>query len=239
MQPAVRPAILLVDDDLPLLSLLARRLAREGFVPMTAPSGPAALGLLERRWPSLVVVDLMMPNMDGVELGRRIKRIADIPIIVLSAVEADTSKVDALQSFAEDYLTKPFSFDELVARINRVLRRIGNVRSSVSVGGGELEIDLAQRQARTGNGVQQLTPIEARVLAVLIGSLDRTVPTETLLDRVWTDSDGADPSYVWVTVRRLRRKLELDPDHPRFLLTERGVGYRLASFVDAGEPVAG
>jgi DNA-binding response OmpR family regulator len=239
MQPAVRPAILLVDDDLPLLSLLARRLAREGFIPMTAPSGPAALGLLERRWPSLVVVDLMMPNMDGVELGHRIKRIADIPIIVLSAVEADASKVDALQSFAEDYLTKPFSFDELVARINRVLRRIGNVRSSVSVGGGELEIDLAQRQARTAAGVHQLTPIEARVLAVLIGSLDRTVPTETLLDRVWTDSDGADPSYVWVTMRRLRRKLELDPDQPRFLVTERGVGYRLASFVDAGEPVAG
>ena len=92
-----------------------------------------------------------------------------------------------------------------------------------------MEIDLAARTAVTAAGTQSLTPIEVRLLQVLISSLDRTVPTDTLLDRVWSDSDGADPSYVWVSMRRLRRKLELDPDNPRYLLTDRGVGYRLAS----------
>ena len=92
-----------------------------------------------------------------------------------------------------------------------------------------MEIDLAARRAVTAAGTHALTPIEVRLLQVLINSLDRTVPTETLLDRVWSDADGADPSYVWVSMRRLRRKLELDPDNPRYLLTDRGIGYRLAS----------
>jgi two-component system KDP operon response regulator KdpE len=227
--PAQRPAILLVDDDATLLSVLARRLTREGFDVRTAPSGAAALAALERGWPTLLVVDMMMPGMDGFELCRRVKRLADLPIVVLSAVDESESKVRALEEYAEDYVTKPFNPDELVARIQRVLRRTGSGRSQVSLDDGELVIDLAQRRAETAAGEQQLTPTEVRVLQVLIGSLDRTVPTETLLDRVWSEADGADPSYVWVTVRRHRRKLELDPDHPRYLLTERGIGYRLSS----------
>ncbi len=229
MLPAQRPAILLVDDDATLLSVLARRLTREGFDVRTAPSGMAALASLERAWPTMLVVDMMMPGMDGFELCRRVKRLADLPIVVLSAVDESESKVRALEEYAEDYVTKPFNPDELVARIQRVLRRTGSGRSQVSLDDGELVIDLAQRRAETAAGEQQLTPTEVRVLQVLIGSLDRTVPTETLLDRVWSEADGADPSYVWVTVRRLRRKLELDPDHPRYLLTERGIGYRLSS----------
>jgi DNA-binding response OmpR family regulator len=229
MQPAVRPAVLLVDDDLSLLSLLSRRLTREGFDVSTATSGPAALAALERSWPALALIDLMMPGMDGVELSRRIKRLVDLPIIVLSAVDADASKVASLESFAEDYLTKPFSFEELVARINRVLRRVGGGRPKIILDGGEVQIDLVAREVRTGAGMQPLTPIEARFLQVLVGSLDRTVSTQLLLDRVWPDSDGADSSYVWVTVRRLRQKLELDPDQPRYLLTDRGTGYRLTS----------
>jgi DNA-binding response OmpR family regulator len=227
--PALRPAVLLVDDDLSLLSLLSRRLTREGFDVSTATSGPAALAALERSWPALALVDLMMPGMDGVELARRIKRLVDLPIIVLSAVDADASKVASLEAFAEDYLTKPFSFEELVARINRVLRRVGGGRPKVILDSGELEIDLVSREIRTGSATQPLTPIETRFLQVLVGSLDRTVSTQVLLDRVWPDSDGADSSYVWVTVRRLRQKLELDPDQPRYLLTDRGTGYRLAS----------
>ena len=229
MVPALRPAVLLVDDDLSLLSLLSRRLTREGFDVSTATSGPAALAALERSWPALALVDLMMPGMDGVELARRIKRLVDLPIIVLSAVDADASKVASLEAFAEDYLTKPFSFEELVARINRVLRRVGGGRPKVILDSGELEIDLVSREIRTGSATQPLTPIETRFLQVLVGSLDRTVSTQVLLDRVWPDSDGADSSYVWVTVRRLRQKLELDPDQPRYLLTDRGTGYRLAS----------
>ena len=180
----------------------------------------------------------MMPSMDGVELGHRIKRIADIPIIVLSAVEADASKVDALQSFAEDYVTKPFSFEELLARVQRVLRRTGTARAQVDIDNGELTIDLVGRQVSTPRGTYPLTPTEGRLLGVLIGAIDRTVSVDALIDRVWPDSDGADPSYVWVTVRRLRRKLEMDPDRPRYLLTDRGAGYRLVSSQAAGAALA-
>jgi DNA-binding response OmpR family regulator len=229
MQPAFRPAVLLVDDDPTLLSILSRRLTREGMDVFTAPSGDRALAALDRGWPALLVVDLMMPGMDGFELCRRVKRIADLPIIVLSSVDASESKVRALEDYAEDYITKPFDPDELVARINRVMRRASTGPGTLRLDEGELELDLAARKAVTPAGTQQLTPTEVRLLQVLIANLDRPVSTELLLDRVWSDADGADPSYVWVSVRRLRRKLELDPDNPRYLLTERGVGYRLSS----------
>jgi DNA-binding response OmpR family regulator len=228
MLPAIRPAVLLVDDDPTLLPVLARRLSRDGFEVATATSGQAALQLLERAWPALLVIDLMMPQMDGFELCRRVKQIADLPIIVLSAVDASEAKVRALQEYAEDYITKPFDPDELAARIHRVLRRTAG-RSRIVLGGGDLEIDLATRRLRLDSVAHPLTPTEVRVLQVLIGSLNHTVPTETLLDRVWSESDGADPSYVWVTMRRLRRKLEPDPDNPRYLLTDRGIGYRLVA----------
>jgi DNA-binding response OmpR family regulator len=235
MLPAIRPAILLVDDDPTLLSVLSRRLSREGVDVRTASSGLAALKELESAWPSLLVVDLMMPGMDGFELCRRVKRIADLPIIVLSAVDASESKVRALEEYAEDYVTKPFDPEELVARVHRVLRRVTGGVSQLVLGGGELELDLTLRRAVTTVATHPLTPTEVRLLQVLIGSLDRTVATETLLDRVWSEADGADPSYVWVSIRRLRRKLEVDADRPRFLLTVRGVGYRLVS-TPAAEP---
>jgi DNA-binding response OmpR family regulator len=236
MLPAIRPAVLLVDDDPTLLPVLARRLSRDGFDVATATSGQAALQLLERAWPALLVIDLMMPQMDGFELCRRVKQIADLPIIVLSAVDASEAKVRALQEYAEDYITKPFDPDELAARIHRVMRRTAG-RSRIVLGGGELEIDLATRRLRLDSVAHPLTPTEVRVLQVLIGSLNHTVPTETLLERVWSESDGADPSYVWVTMRRLRRKLEPDPDNPRYLLTDRGIGYRLVSVAQGATAV--
>ena len=229
MLPPVRPAVLLVDDDPTLLAVVSRRLIRAGYDVIAASSGPQALKRLEGAWPALVVVDLMMPGMDGFELCRRIKQIADLPIIVLSAVDASEAKVSALELYAEDYVTKPFDPDELVARIQRVLRRAAVGNPQISLDGGEVEVDLATRRMTTPAGDHQLTPTEARLLQVLASALDRVVRTDELLDRVWTNADGADPSYLWVTVRRLRRKLETDPDRPRYLLTERGVGYRLAS----------
>ena len=225
----MRPALLLVDDDPTLLSVLSRRMAREGYEVVSAESGPRALQLLEQRWPNLLIIDLMMPGMDGFELCARVKRIADLPIIVLSAVDASEAKVRALEDYAEDYVTKPFDPDELVARVQRVLQRAPAGRSAVVLDGGELEIDLVGRRLTRSGVAVALTATEVRVLHQLLGQIDRTVPTDSLLNRVWSESDGADPSYVWVTVRRLRRKLEADPDRPRFLLTERGVGYRLVS----------
>jgi two-component system response regulator MtrA len=227
--PAMRPALLLVDDDPTLLSVLSRRMAREGYEVVSAESGPRALQLIDQRWPALLIIDLMMPGMDGFELCARVKRIADLPIIVLSAVDASEAKVRALEDYAEDYVTKPFDPDELVARVQRVLQRAPAGRSAVVLDGGELEIDLAGRRVTRSGTVVALTATEVRVLHQLLAQIDRTVTTDSLLNRVWAESDGADPSYVWVTVRRLRRKLESDPDRPRFLLTERGVGYRLVS----------
>jgi DNA-binding response OmpR family regulator len=238
MQPALRPVLLLVDDDPTLLSVLARRMAREGYEVLTAPSGAQALTQLEQRWPSLLIVDLMMPGMDGFELCARVKRIADLPIIVLSAVDASEAKVRALEDYAEDYITKPFDPEELVARVQRVLRRSATGHSQVVLDGGDLQIDLTGRRVTRLGGTFPLTPTEVRLLHVMIAQMDRTVPTETILNRVWAESDGADPSYVWVTIRRLRRKVEVDPDRPRFLVTERGVGYRLVSSTAADRAAA-
>ncbi|MEX0630997.1 MAG: response regulator transcription factor [Chloroflexota bacterium] len=229
MVPAMRPAILLVDDDPTLRSVLARRLGRDGFEVRPVSSGVEALRALERAWPALLVIDLMMPGMDGFELCRRVKQIADLPIIVLSAVDASEAKVRALEYYAEDYVTKPFDPDELSARIHRVLRRTESGRGGLTLDGGSLEIDLVQRRARVDQRTESLSPTEVRFLQVLIASLDRTVPTDTLLSRVWSDSELPDPSYVWVTVRRLRNKIERDPNRPRVLLTDRGVGYRLST----------
>jgi len=229
MLPPVRPAVLLVDDDPTLLSVLSRRVSRAGYDVRTAASGPEALKQLDGSWPALLVVDLMMPDMDGFELSRRVKQLADLPIIVLSAVDDPEAKISALELYAEDYVTKPFDPDELIARIQRVLRRSSIGSPQISLDQGDVEVDLATRQLTTPGGSHQLTPTEARLLQVLAASVDRVVPTDELLDRVWTDADGADPSYLWVTVRRLRRKLEPDPDRPRYLLTERGIGYRLTS----------
>jgi DNA-binding response OmpR family regulator len=225
----MRPAILLVDDDPTLRSVLARRLGRDGFEVRPVSSGAEALRALERAWPALLVIDLMMPGMDGFELCRRVKHIADLPIIVLSAVDASEAKVRALEYYAEDYVTKPFDPDELSARIHRVLRRTESGRGGLTLDGGSLEIDLVQRRARVDQRTESLSPTEVRFLQVLIASLDRTVPTDTLLSRVWSDSELPDPSYVWVTVRRLRNKIERDPNKPRVLLTDRGVGYRLST----------
>ena len=229
MLPPVRPAVLLVDDDTTLLSVLSRRVSRAGYDVRTSSSGRDALKQLEGSWPALLVVDLMMPGMDGFELCRRVKQLADLPIIVLSAVDASEAKVSALELYAEDYVTKPFDPDELVARIQRVLRRAPVGSPQISLDQGDVEVNLATRQLITPAGTHQLTPTEARLMQVLAASADRVVPTDELLDRVWTDADGADPSYLWVTVRRLRRKLESDPDRPRYLVTERGIGYRLMS----------
>ena len=229
MLSPVRPAVLLVDDDLTLLAVLSRRVSRAGYDVRTASSGPAALKQLEGSWPALLVIDLMMPGMDGFDLARRVKQRADLPIIVLSAVDASEAKVSALELYAEDYVTKPFDPDELIARIQRVLRRAPVGSPQISLADGDVEVDLSSRRLTTPAGSQQLTPTEARLLQVLASAVDRVVPTDELLDRVWTDADGAEPSYLWVTVRRLRRKLEVDPDQPRHLVTERGIGYRLVS----------
>jgi DNA-binding response OmpR family regulator len=225
---AERAHLLVVDDDPQLLMLLADKLRRDGYDVAAAHSGPEALAALDERWPQLVILDLMMPEMSGEEVAERIKARVDIPIIILSAVTAAESKVGAIQRYAEDYVTKPFNYLELSARVERVLRRLNEkIPSQELVLGPDLTLMLARRRARVGDAAVGLSRIETRVLGTLAAARGEPVTTETLLARVWSHSDGADPSYVWVTMRRLRQKIERDPDNPRYLISERGGGYRL------------
>jgi len=224
----LRRRILLVDDDIRLAGLLGDRLQRDGYECVIARTGPDALRRLDQAWPDLILLDLMLPGIDGVELAGQIKKRADIPIIIVSAVDESESKVDLLQRYAEDYVTKPFDFDELLARIQRVLRRVGDrIPSQALELGPNLTLILGRREAMRDGERVGLSRTEARLLATLAANLGQPVTTETILSRVWSDADGADPAYVWVTIRRLRRKIEMDPDTPRYLLTERAGGYRL------------
>jgi len=222
------PRILIVDDDPNLLVLLADQLRNDGFEIQTARDGEEALRRLDGGWPDLLIVDMMMARMDGLTLAREIKARADLPIIVLSAIDTADSKADLLEEVAEDYVTKPYHYPELRARIARVMRRLGDkVPRRELILGPDLTLDLRRKSATVRGEQVQLTPTESRLLYALAANLGNTVSTETLLDRGWGDTDDADPSYVWVTMRRLRQKIEPDPDRPIHIVTVRGIGYRL------------
>ena len=226
--PARAPRLLLVDDDPRLLVVLAQQLREDGFEVTTARDGAEALRRLEHAWPDLLILDVTMPRVDGPTLARDIKARADLPIIVLSAIDTGDRKAALLEEVAEDYVTKPYHYPELRARISRVLRRLGDrLPGQRIVLGDDLVLEL-HRRAATINGTEvALTPTESRLLYALAANLGRTVTTETLLARGWAETEDADASYVWVTMRRLRQKLETDPNRPRHLVTVRGIGYRL------------
>ncbi len=202
------PRILIVDDDPNLLVLLADQLRNDGFEIQTARDGEEALRRLDGGWPDLLIVDMMMARMDGLTLAREIKARADLPIIVLSAIDTADSKADLLEEVAEDYVTKPYHYPELRARIARVMRRLGDkVPRRELVLGPQLTLDLRRRSATVRGENVALTPTESRLLYALAANLGNTVSTEILLDRGWGDTDDADPSLV----------------------TVRGIGYRLVS----------
>jgi two-component system response regulator RegX3 len=231
--PFRAPRLLLVDDDTRLLVVLAQQLRDDGFEVTTARDGAEALRRLEHAWPDLVILDVTMPRLDGPALAREIKARADLPIIVLSAIDTGDRKAALLEEVAEDYVTKPYHYPELRARVTRVLRRLGDrLPGQRIVLGDDLVLELHRRSATVGGVEVSLTPTESRLLYALAANLGRTVSTDTLVARGWADTDEADPSYVWVTMRRLRQKLETDPNRPRHLLTVRGIGYRLEA--DAG-----
>jgi two-component system KDP operon response regulator KdpE len=223
------PRLLLIDDDSVHLDALADRLAGDGFEVRKATSGTDALRQLDAAWPDLIVLDLMMPGIDGQALAGRVKNRADIPILVLSAVAEADNKADLIVQFAEDYVTKPYDYAELLARIRRLLRRLGDQIPVEELDLGDLRLIPRRREAIVGGRRVTLSPTESRFLATLAASMPRPVSTEQLLAKVWADSEAADPTYVWVTVRRLRRKIEADPDHPCHLLTDPAGGYRLAA----------
>lgn len=221
--------VLVVDDEPRFLRMISFNLESEGYRVTTASSGEEALALFERHDHSLVLLDVMLPGIDGFEVCRRLREMSTRPIIMLTARGADDEKVKGLQLGADDYVTKPFSAAELVARVQAVLRRAQGMdaRSAATVA-GDLEIDhLARRVTRDGREVP-LSPTEYRLLSALAASPGVALTRDELLEKVWGHSYRGEHEILRVTLWRLRQKLEDEPSEPRFLVTRAGVGYMFA-----------
>jgi two-component system KDP operon response regulator KdpE len=221
--------ILLAEDEVALRDFVSRNLRVRGFEVLEASNGLEALAIWEREDPHLLIVDIMMPRMDGFEVCRRVREHSAVPIIVLTALDAESDKVTALDLGADDYLTKPFGVEELLARVRAVLRRTQGLTMSPTSGikqFGNLEIDLAGHIVRLRGEEVRLSPIEFALLEQLITNAGKVLTHRMLLQSIWGPEYGGEAEYLRVYINRLRHKLEPDSASPRFLLTEPGVGYR-------------
>jgi DNA-binding response OmpR family regulator len=222
--------ILVVDDDATVSEVVARYLERDGYLVETVADGRQALDRALAEPPDLVVLDLMLPGMDGLEICRRLRALAPVPIVILTARSQENDRIIGLELGADDYVAKPFSTKELVARVRAVLRRArGPLAASAELPkahvDGDLEVDIAARQARLGGDVVALTAREFELLAFLVRHPRQAFRREEILDHVWGYRYG-DTSTVTVHVRRLREKIEPDPAEPVRIATVWGVGYR-------------
>lgn len=222
--------ILVIDDEPTIVDVVARYLEREGFAVLTASDGPQALALIERRRPQLVVLDLMLPGLSGLDLLRRLRGEGALPIIVLTARGEESDRVVGLELGADDYVTKPFSPRELVARVRAVLRRAAGPPPAPPglLVVGPLQLDPAARVASCNGRELNLAAREFDLLAFLMRHPGQVFSREQLLDQVWGYTFASDLSTVTVHVRRLREKIEADPGAPTLLQTVWGVGYRLS-----------
>jgi len=221
--------ILVVDDEPAILRMVGTNLAREGFRVESAETGRAALAAYDRVHPDLVLLDLGLPDMEGQDIIRSIRERSSTPIVVLSAREAEGTKVAALNEGADDYLTKPFGLDELLARIRVVLRRLARPsRGAEAVfRTGGLAVDLEHRRVTVDGREVHLTPTEYEMLKAFVAHPNKVLTDRMLLQQVWGSAYGAEAHYLHVYMARLRKKLEPDPQQPRYLVTETGVGYRM------------
>lgn len=218
--------VLVVDDEPQLLRALQINLRAEGYSVTSAANGAEALHLAASRPPDVLVLDLGLPDMDGAEVIRGIRGWSDMPIVVLSARHGSTDKVEALDAGADDYVTKPFGLDELLARLRAVERRSAHAAPGGVIDAGDLLIDLgAATVTRQGERVH-LTPREWGVLQMLVANRGKLVTQRQLLQTVWGPAYGEETQYLRVYMAQLRRKLEADPANPRHLITEPGRGYR-------------
>ncbi len=236
--PTKKATILVADDDPQLLRLMTRNLQFEGYSLLTASDGKQALDLFEQHNPALLLLDVMMPHMDGLAVCRAIREYSAVPIIIVTARGQDSDKVRGLDLGADDYLTKPFSVDELLARVRAVLRRSRFSTSEYMHGLpqtltpdtiGELTIDYEQHLVTLQSREIQLTPTEYRILAYLAQNVGRVITQDLLLEHIWGDEYIGEGHMLQVNINRLRRKIEPDPVHPRYILTKVGIGYLLAT----------
>jgi two-component system KDP operon response regulator KdpE len=227
---SAKPVIVVVEDDPQICRFLRTSLGAQGFQIAEASTGERGIIEIGTRKPDLVILDLGLPGIDGVEVIRKVREWSAVPIIVLSARSQEYNKIAALDAGADDYLTKPFGIGELLARIRVSLRHAARIDNSVATQFclGDLEVDLSQRSVHIGGREVHLTPIEYRLLAVLIHNAGKVLTHRQLLLDVWGPAYVEHAHYVRIYMGQLRRKLESDPAQPRYLLTEAGVGYRLA-----------
>jgi two-component system, OmpR family, KDP operon response regulator KdpE len=218
--------ILVIDDDRQLLRALRITLTARGYEIAVAADGATGLAMASRTPPDLIVVDLGLPDMDGVSVVEALRGWSTAPIIVLSARHAEPAKVDALDAGADDYVTKPFGMDELQARIRAALRRATPTPEAPVIATAAFTIDLAMKRVTTPVGDVRLTPTEWHLLEVLARHPDRLVGQKHLLREVWGPQYETQTNYLRVHLANLRRKLEPDPAQPRYLITEPGIGYR-------------
>jgi DNA-binding response OmpR family regulator len=221
--------ILLVDDEQSIQTLLSYPLRKDGYLVTAAQDGHEALQRFSEGRFDLVILDLMLPRLDGVEVCRELRARSQVPIIMLTAKGSETDKVAGLEVGADDYITKPFSMREFRSRVKAALRRsrmAGEPASDESIEQGELTIDYGRRMVTLRGEEVRVTYVEFEILGALARSPGRVLSRETLLEHVWGDSEYRDPRTVDVHIRHLREKLERDPKEPEYLFTVRGVGYR-------------
>jgi len=223
--------ILLVDDEVSIQRALAPLLRSRGYVVDVAGSGGEALRKAGEHPPDLVVLDLGLPDIEGTEVCRRLRAVSATPIIILSARGREADKVAALDLGADDYVTKPFGPEELLARIRVWLRRVLTTEEPESgrAAIGDLTIDYDKRRVVRGEEEIRLTPKEFELLALMARNPDRVLTHRAILKEVWGPNAVNQPEHLWVLVAQLRKKIEVDPAHPRYLLSEPWVGYRLAT----------
>jgi len=223
--------ILLVDDEASIQRAVAPLLRSRGYEVETVGSGSDALRVASERPPDLVVLDLGLPDLDGVEVCRRIRKVSTVPIIVLSARSNEVDKVAALDLGADDYVTKPFSPEELLARIRVALRRVftGDEPEVGRLRVADLTIDFDRRRVTRADEEIRLTPKEFELLALFAHNPDRVLTHRTILKAIWGANAVDNPEHLWVLIGQLRKKIEPDPIHPQYLLSEPWVGYRLVT----------
>jgi len=225
---ADRARVLVVDDEPQITRVLRTVLISQGYQVRTAAEGESALSIFKEWTPELVITDLYMPHMDGVELCRRIRTSSSVPIIVLSVKGEERSKVEALDSGADDYVTKPFGIDELMARVRAALRRASSAEETESFELGDFRVDADTRRVHVHGNEVRLTPKEFDLFVFMARRPNRVLTHASLLEAVWGQASQEQPEYLRVFIGQLRKKLEPDPSNPRYLLTEPWVGYRFS-----------
>ena len=218
--------VLVVDDEAPILRTLATNLRARGYTVDAAPSGEEALDLAARHRPDAVILDLGLPGMSGIEVVAGLRGWTALPIIILSARGAEHDKVAALDAGADDYVTKPFGMDELMARLRAALRRIAPAPESATIETSDFTVDLAAKRVTGPEGEVRLTPTEWGLVEVLVGNAGKLVSQRQLLQDVWGPQYGEETNYLRVHMAHIRRKLEPEPSRPRYFVTEPGMGYR-------------